>query len=375
MKKRYQNHGTCFICTSPYQLIGAIGIAKKLDTDSDLYISGEFPGYDVMADRLRKYDVFSNVYVADSKDVMAKGRLASIKMTFLSEKALAAFLPADVSYDACYVSSRSTLKATMLSVLRKRNPDMRRVIFDDGLGTYSGKGNLINASPTRGKIERLLGRDLDNPEKIDAIAYLPELVSFPGELGKIKIGQQPRIELNEESRTMLTDVFEMDKDSGIDEKYIVFDTKRRGGNLDAMTNEEKDLLDECYRVVKEYAGDDIICKPHPKSVEEGSSGIRLYPYQGIPMEALYLNMRDIDDRVLVSHVSTAVFSPKIFLGKEPRVICLHKILKDNPSSITFESIYEKFRNTYSDPERVIAPISLEELADKLRSFCPTHHIL
>ncbi len=368
MKKNYKNRGACFVCTSPYQVIGAIGIAQQLETASDIYISGEFPGYDSIAEKLRNYGVFTNVYTADSKEVMAKGRLASMKMTFLSEKALSAFLPADASYDSCYVSSRSTLKATMLSVLRRRNPDMRRVVFEDGLGTYSGKGNLIYASSVRKKIEGFLGWDLDDPTKIDVIAFIPELVSLPGALSKIEIKQQPRIELDDGSRKMLADVFGTDDAAPIDERYIIFDTKRRGDDLDAMTKEEKDLLDACYEVVMKYAGDDIVCKPHPKSIEEGSSGIRLYPYKGIPMEALYLRMHNIDERILISHVSTAVFSPRILLGNEPRVICLHKILKDNPSSHTFESIYEMFKNTYSDPGRVFAPESLDELDILLQSF-------
>lgn len=368
MKKKYQNHGACFICTSPYQLIGAIGIAKKLDTDSDLYISGEFPGYDVMADRLRKYDVFSGVYVADSKDVMAKGKLASIKMTFFSEKSLSAFLPEDASYDSCYVSSRSTLKATMLGVLRKRNPDMRRIVFEDGLGTYSGKDTLIRASSTRGKIEKLLGRDLDDPSKIDIMAFLPELVSLPGALSNKEIKQQPRIELNDESRAMLADVFGTGDAQVIDEKYIIFDSKRRGDDLDLLSAEEKDIMDRCYEIVKKYAGDDVVCKPHPKSTEESSAGIKIYPNQGIPMEALYLGMNGLEDRVLVSHVSTAIFTPKIILDCEPRVICLHKILKGNVISENFTGIYEMFRNTYRDKDRVIAPESIEELEDQLKRF-------
>ena len=49
MKKSYQSREACFVCSSPYQIIGAISIAKYQKLDADLIITGEFPDYDIVA--------------------------------------------------------------------------------------------------------------------------------------------------------------------------------------------------------------------------------------------------------------------------------------------------------------------------------------
>ena len=345
--------------------MGAVGIADGLKLDADLYIAGEFPGSRTLAEKLKKYSYFANVYVADSKIVSGTGKLASIKMTFFAEKAVSTYMPKDISYNRYFVTSRSTLKSSQLGVLRKRNPNITRVVFEDGLGTYSNNGSLFRVSGLRRKIEKVLRWDLDDPKKIRMMAYLPELVKVPGFLQGIKVEQMPRLQIDPKTRDLFFDIFSVEREQSIFEQYIIFDTKRRGAELDVLTQEEKDLLDSCYTLVTRYAGEDVICKPHPKSTEQPGCLMKSYDHQGVPMEVLYMDMPDLENRVLISHVSSAVFTPKIFLDCEPVVICLHKILKDSRISKNFTEIYEKFRGTYRQPERVMAPSSMEELEEML----------
>lgn len=371
MKKEYNVRDACFVCSSPYQVIGAIGIASALNAETDIYIFAEFPDYDVVAERISKYNIFSNVYIVNDKKAMGSGSLASLKITFFSEKTVSAYMPGDVAYKEYYTSSRSTLKTAMLHVLRKRNPGMLRVLFEDGMSTYSDDGTLFQVSSLRKKIEKLLGWDIDDPNKIRMMAYLPELVKAPAFLKGHNVEQMPRIVLNDENRRMLADIFSVQEEQMISEKFIIFDTKRRGGALDHLNTEELSVLDECYDYVLSCAGEDVICKPHPKSVNRTSCEVRLYPYQGIPMEALYVNMPDLKDRVLISHVSSAVFTPKILLDSEPYVICIHKLMPGTSLSQMFTPVYEKFRSTYREPERVYAPETMEELKGILQTLSST----
>ncbi len=175
----------------------------------------------------------------------------------------------------------------------------------------------------------------------------------------------PRINLTKDTKKMLCSVFSVFDNSEIQEKCIIFDSKRNGTTL--LSQEQMTLLDQCYRVVINCVGNDnSVLKPHPRSSESCSINVKTYPNQGIPMEVLYAGMSDIQDRILVSFVSTAVFTPKILYDVEPIIICLHQIAKENQISKNFESIFEKFRGIYNNKERVLAPTSIEELEAQLK---------
>lgn len=369
MNQRLVERDACFVCSSPYQIIGAISIVKNEKMNADLYITSEFPGYDNIASKLRNYNLFSSVYVIDSPIFRKRGALASIQITVFSEHTISKYMPKDVSYKYYFASSRSTLKAAQLSVLRRRNPNIKRVLFEDGLGSYSDSGRLLsNVSKQRKIIEKVLRWDLDDPQKMCLMVYLPELLSMPEQWKDIPVEKMPRLEMTPENQALLADVFSINQDDYISESHIIFDVKRRGGKLDLLSTDEKAILDKCYDIVVKAFNDEVICKPHPKSLEVSNCAIKVYQNQGIPMEVLYHIMNDLESRVLIAYVSTAIFTPKILFDKEPIVICLHNFFPDNEISKNFVSIYEKFRSTYRQQERVIAPSSLDDLASVINKL-------
>ena len=364
----------CFVCTSPYQIIGAIGIVKSKNLCADLYTDPAiFKLDDSLLRKLREYAVFSDIIVMDNlgqrnkRDFLSR-KLRSIELTIFPEKTLSAYLPPDISYNEFYASARSSTKAAQLAVLRKRNPNIKWIVFEDGLGSYSENGRVTKVSGLRRLIEGILGWDLNDPKKMSVMVYCPELISNYEHLKGISIEQMPRIELNDENRALLSDIFSIKEEHYINERYIIFDTRRNGGVYDYLTQAEKDCLDNCYEAIREFADEDVLLKEHPKSKEKTACSLKTYPYQGLPMEVLYLNMKDLENRVLISQVSTAVFSPKMLFDCEPYVICLHHLLRENGLSVDFEGIFEKFRSTYRDPSRVVAPNSIDELKQILHNI-------
>ena len=356
----------CFVCSSPYQVIGVLGIQLKLRLDADIFIFSSFPDYDRLAEKLEGYGLFRRVYPIDLSEIGLRGRWRVLKETVLAKPILKRFLPKDAAYAAYYFSSRGSLKTAMLKVLSDRNPEMKRVVYEDGMGTYSDSASLLNASASRRFLEKALAWDLDDPGKTSFMAYLPELVHYPAPYDRCAVEQMPRLPLDDQTRKMFCDLFSIRNESEIREKFIIFDTKR--WDKERCNSDQLQLLDQCYQIVLDTAGrDNVILKPHPRSTKELQSGIRVYPNKGVPMEAIYAVMPDMRDRILISFVSSAVFTPKILLDEEPVVICLHRIVTDNRNSRVFDGIFEKFRNTYRQPERVLAPASIEELRQRLRS--------
>ena len=174
----------------------------------------------------------------------------------------------------------------------------------------------------------------------------------------------PRLSFENKNIEMLKDVFSVGKDSMISEKYIVFDTLRRNNTY--ISEEQLNLLDQCYDIIVSVGGkENTICKPHPRSLFATKASIGQYSGQEIPMEVLYASMEDLDQRILVSFTSSAIFTPKIMFDKEPLVISLHRMLRETRGSAIFEGIYQKFKETYSQKERVMAPETFEELKECL----------
>lgn len=350
----------CFACTTPYQIIGAISITLGKKIDADLFVFGMFPNYQVVCENIRKQNIFHKVYDIDCSDIgwPSRGK-AFFQMKFASQ-VVSSFLPPDVSYRAYYSSSRAHPKTLLQYVLLQRNPSMERVIYEDGLGTYAGNSHPLNATKLRKLSETILGWKLDVPEKTTMMASIPELVDIPEYLQECEVVQMPRLDFDTTTSNMLKSIFSVDDSRIITSRIIIFDTLRP--NPAYLNEDDFRIIDECYRIIGqavEYK--DVIVKPHPRSKYNGDHDIALYEYQEVPMEVLYAGMQDLDQLVLITYTSSAVFTPKIMFDKEPVVISLHRILSNTKSSIIFDPIYEKFKSIYSNKEKVAAPETLNEL--------------
>lgn len=350
----------CFVCTTPYQVIGALSINLAYKLDADLYIFGMFPNYEKIADNLKKYHYFSNVYPVDCKKIGAPGRVKGFIQMLFSARTVSFFLPENIIYQYYFSSSRALIKTIMQNVLLKRNPQMKKVIFEDGMGTYNKNSHPFQATKVKHFAEKILGWNLDIPGSTYMMAYVPELVELPNTLQDCRIVEMPRLEFSNENVENLEAIFSISADSRISNKYIIFDTLRAPAfHWDENKNT---LLDRCYEMVVEYAGENqVICKPHPRSTVSSNAKVKIYTDQEIPMEILYASMDNLNERILVTYTSTAVFTPKILFDEEPVVICLHNLFPEISESKIFQEIYVKFKGIYRNQNKVVAPSSLEEL--------------
>ncbi|MCI8566633.1 MAG: hypothetical protein HFI39_10010 [Lachnospiraceae bacterium] len=364
MKKEMRE--ACFVCTTPYQVIGAISIVNAYKIDADIYILGMFDAYREVAKMLRKYKIFLGIYDIDSAKFRAQDKtvkafsIASMQMLF-AERTLAYFLPSQICYNKMYTSSRAHVKVLFQHVMQKRNPSMNIVLYDDGVGSYLKDSHIFKVSHLRKRLEKLLRWKLFMPEKTSLLLYCPELAERPCEFEKCEWAVMPRIKWDRDSREMLCRVFGVDQQKTITEKCILFDELR---GVEKVADKKSELLDQCFLVLDEYMHGNIICKSHPRSLKETQTGITLYPNSSAPAEVLYAVMPDLEEKILVSYCSTALFTPKIMFGKEPAVIMLHRII-DGSSNTTGERLYQKLHSIYNKKSRVIAPNNLEQLRNYL----------
>ena len=356
----------CFACTTPYQVIGAISITLGEKLDADLFVFGMFPNYKAVCENIRKQSIFQNVYAVDCSKIGSPSRGKAFLQMIFAKRVVSSFLPREAVYETYYSSSRAHPKTLLQYVLLKRNASMARIIYEDGMGTYSGNSHPLNATSLRSKAESILGWKLDVPERTTMMANIPELVDVPEYLNGHITKKMPSLQFDDTTGNMLRDIFSVDDEKSIKSRAIIFDTLRP--NPMCLKETDFEVLDESYRCIGDAFLDDVIVKPHPRSKNKGCYRIEMYKYQEIPMEALYAGMKDLEQRILITYTSSAVFTPKILFDKEPVVISLHRLIEDSKSSVVFEPIYEKFRMIYSEPERVSAPESLDELKSLLGTF-------
>ena len=361
---KYDLREACCLCTTPYQLIGLISIVQECKLNADCYIFYSNPTKKILAEKLRQYNIFANIITVDLQNgkLIVLGNKNKLLQLLFPAKAVSHFLPNDISYAKYYMPNLWRIYTIPLMVLRKRNPDMDLTIYEDGMGTYMQDVLILNGKKKRRIAEKFLAKNLYN-EKTKMMAHIPELVPSQPYLKNLIVEQMPRLNLNKATINMLEDVFSVNENTKINEKYIIFDVSR-DFSLKAFGEDGLKILCYCYEFIARLVGNDIIYKPHPGLKADNDVSIKKYTQRQIPMEILYASMEDLEDRVLISFISTTMFTPKILFDKEPKVISLHRILNYMP----FEQTFEKFRGIYRNKERVIAPNSIEELADVIKAF-------
>lgn len=203
MKSGYNIRQACFVCTTPYQIIGAISIVLAKKLEADIFICSTFSSYNELASRLKDMKIFQNVYSIDCNAIKPAllgipSRLATWIMPLLQiikpERYVSRVLSRDIVYNTLYISSRAHVKMILYSALQNRNPEMKIVFFDDGLGSYQKNSHVLNASKLRRWTESLLGiNKILNPKLISIQLYLNKISQLPQYLKKCPVKQMPSV--------------------------------------------------------------------------------------------------------------------------------------------------------------------------------------
>lgn len=358
----------CFACTTPYQVMGAISITIEQQLEADIYIFGMFPGYAEVADRLKGKGIFANVYPVDAATFRAPGRKGALIQMAKCRKVVAIFLPNESAYNFFYASSRAHIKNLFLHELLRRNKDLQIVVYDDGLGMYSKSSHVLNTTKIRSFAEKLFGWNLYIPERMSYMVNMPELFEQPESHKQCKVLRMPNLPNNSGNKRLLMDVFGAGNDDYIKERVIIFDSLR---GFDKERDRKMKELDTCFAFAGECFGkENVIMKPHPRSKGKTSADIRLYANTSVPMEVLYAGMENLDDKILITYASSAVYTPKMFLDAEPIVINLYRITDNQDGPVSeWEESYIKFKKIYRDSSRVMAPETIEEFKSCIKGLC------
>ena len=351
----------CFACTTPYQVLSSIAVQKDRKLDADLYVFGMFENYRSVCEKISAYGLFANVIPVDCSQIGAPSKKEAFKQMLWSRTYTKVFLEDRTVYNVFFTSSRAHPKLLLLHELGRRNKNLRIVMIEDGLGTYTPiSTQLRTQSKQRRLLNTLLGwGEMFPPDKTTVMSRRPDLIELPSDLSKALVLQMPELPTDENTTKMLFDIFGVSVSDTIKERVVIFDTVRGLKNIGIQF----DVINQCYQLLLNvFSIDNVVCKSHPRSRKTTSVPLKLYDKPYVPVEVLYSGMEDIEDRVLVGICSTAMYSPKLIFGKEPYVIDLHKIAFGEEKKV-YSELCNKMRSLYQDSQKVFCPETLEDLLE------------
>lgn len=350
-----------FVCSTAYQLMNAVYLAKSKDEKSDIIFIKR--GMEKICDiyKLKKEKLFRNIYcwytltdkVSDDNVADSKSKIIyNLKKLYIYNnlKKIYKTLPNyDQIYETIYIGYADFPSQCIYYYFEKN--DCKLNLYEDGTYTYE----CLAVEPSllrRISCHILFGSYiLDKCSKI-WIRKIEQL-----NLGKhtdIEIGI---IEVEEKMKSRLLSIFRGDgiNISAFSKSTIFFD---QNIEINLIKGKQIEIVET---IVKEIGKDELVVKMHPASKNINYPDNVLKFYDRLPFE-LIMDSYSMDNKILISIFSTACFSPKLLMDEEPYIILTYRIMK-NWFSINSQylELIGQVKDSYKKPEKIMIPDSIEEL--------------
>lgn len=368
------NKRSCYFCTTPYQILGAISLVKSNKEKADLYIIGQFDNFKDLAQRIREEEIFKEVIEIDEKTSLDS--IKEIKNSFIRKIRMSLFYFKIDSfgkkivknpriYNKVYFTSQAFIVRLLHFYFLKNNKDINYIIFDDGIGSYF-QNSLFEVS----FIDRFLRRIIIGKRALEynfeKILYMPSLAERKLDKSKeSKIKKMPRLNLKSENIKEVNRIFNYKESFNIEEKILILDTLKE----EVFGKDGKKVLESLYRLIHEKIGkENIIIKDHPRNNSGNLENFSYYSHNYVPSEIMYINM-DMDKTILITSNSTSIVTPKLLFDMEANIILLYELMA--PYSANYEkekSFFKKFLGSYKDKSKVFIPRNIKELEAYLKKI-------
>lgn len=361
---------SCFVCTTPYQIIAATAIVLNENQSADLVIVPQFSGACKYYSRIEELGIYSRVILVDTTQIESyKNRRTKlfiglgILSNYICLNRIVPKILGETQYKRIYISSHAHI-GRLISIYYKRKGS-EIIFYDDGEGSYDSF-KIYEAHGTDAIIRRFLfGKEtikLSNKRQL----YCPELYELTfglnDDLYSI-INWSERKEILE----VINNICDYSMEKRIDERFVLLDTIPDETFETNDLGKYKNLFDTCIKTL----GDGLIVKKHPRDYRNSIKNVSYYKYSDIPFETVCANS-NIESKVLLSMCSSAALMPKILFGYEPIVVSFHKILRNKTAdSIMEDKMFLYIKEMYKDKERIIIPKTIEEaysVVNKLKTF-------
>ena len=178
-------------CCTPYQLLVAAQVlyAYYPDCQADLIVTDQMSGSRKVLEACRDSGRFGHVYYLEEKRLnnLPRGENLKniVKGALFPQGLLEGFLRLEQAYDVFLFSNISLMNQYLILGLKRKNPQVRWFLFEDGASTYSSQvgGLVLSTSPKVRMqlyaVQKLSGVYLFHPEELSWKAPCP-VYGLPG---------------------------------------------------------------------------------------------------------------------------------------------------------------------------------------------------
>ncbi|MDO4197496.1 MAG: hypothetical protein Q4D13_00735 [Erysipelotrichaceae bacterium] len=355
-----------YYVNSAYQLMNVLnlnnhrknGFENIEDYKADLFLLNTFNGADKIYGHLKEKDYFDNVYIIDKKT--NKGKLHTV-YSLLDSLSSSFYFSSKYGFEKSFLKNKYDVISTpkysiFVDQICRMNRKAEIELFEEGSASYNPIDLLEMQPRLYKKVDKVLHNGVDLTE-YKRIYLVNEDMYFSDY--KDRVIEIPKFDddfLNE-----LCVLFEDINRQSVD-KPIYWISQ-------FLNNEEFNrMVDEVLSNVNKYHDDVLFCQ-HPRNHMDNKYGFAESDGSHI-WELKVLGMKDINEKLLVAIHSTACFSPKMLFDKEPFIIFIYKLGSYEVSNMTpaFEKMIEVFKNSYSNPDKVMIPEDMEELKECLKKY-------
>ena len=239
-------------------------------------------------------------------------------------------------------------------------------LVDEGLSSYTGR---VTNKRYRSKGFKLIASLLHgrNYERIVSRFFLAEPAMLSPDV------TLPALKINFNVETLRDLLEKSDKSFAREQKKIIYIGVPLFGLIDLCKDQNIDRslflerAEKILSVLVTQMDGRLLYKKHPLEKTEDlkkkfKSEVGFI--DGL-WEEICFNCAD-GQMILFNFFSTAVTFPKLVLGREPTIVFLYRLL---PADVLHgDEVVESLRKTYSDPSKVLAPSSIEELKRLVRTL-------
>ena len=357
-----------FFCSTPYQILLALNIKRNLvDCNADIYIFDHFMSSNDVLNNLISSHIFDNCYFINIICTFSKFsiiRYFEKTLKFFTYKIQLKKIGYDMnkSYDRVYLTYPHIIIQYFLIHCFILNKNITVHIFEDGTGGYI---DVFFRTTLFKKFIRLLiprFRILDTYHEI----LLHKTEMFSGNQ-KIRVTNLPIFDKNDYNFIkQLNTIFNYNSiDDRINERFIFFEQAFMNDKQTSVLIAQ--VASIIYDVIGKY---DFIVKIHPRSFTNIYNDYNNYHKNSVPWELILLN-EDVENKVLITYFSTAVFTPKLIFDIEPYIILLFE-LEELANCSSFSEYYRIFANMLKeisrDSDHIYIPQNIEDLKIRLVRF-------
>lgn len=351
------------ICSTPFQMLNLLTMNEHnfKEEKVDVIILNHAAVNGKLFKKVKERALFNDVFFAETKHVANGGKskfefvrdLKELSHFRKKEYMLSQVAFKQVAYDKVLVPSDDPPSQVFWYHIKQNHPEASLYVYEDGTKSYT----FFDLKFSKFKswyLKQLFGVGFF--EEIEG-AYLHHPKYFANHRRVDTFTIPPIDKKDPEVKEVMNDVFEFNKTEGTFDALTNFVFFDQAFQFDSELSAQQSIYQE---LAKQIEQERLVVKMHPRTEKHDYERTMAGNY---PFEMLQLN-NEMNNKVLISAVSTACLSPKLVFDEEPYVILFYKLM-DAPifqqSQKAYFEFAERVQADYRDQSKFFIPETEEEL--------------